>query len=80
MSLHRVSCVRIATWNVNSIGARLPRLLDWLEQTAPEVAALQETKCADTAFPTKSWSASAIRRCTLVTAAGTAWPSWPRVD
>ena len=51
MSLHRVSCVRIATWNVNSIGARLPRLLDWLEQTAPQVAALQETKCADTAFP-----------------------------
>jgi exodeoxyribonuclease III len=51
MSLHRVSCVRIATWNVNSIGARLPRLLDWLERTAPDVAALQETKCADTAFP-----------------------------
>jgi exodeoxyribonuclease-3 len=43
--------VRIATWNVNSISARLPRLLDWLEQTAPEMAALQETKCADTAFP-----------------------------
>jgi exodeoxyribonuclease III len=51
MSLHRVSCVRIATWNVNSIGARLPRLLDWLERTAPDVAALQETKCTDTAFP-----------------------------
>jgi exodeoxyribonuclease-3 len=43
--------VRIATWNVNSVGARLPRLLAWLEDTAPDVAALQETKCADTAFP-----------------------------
>ena len=43
--------MRIATWNVNSIGARLPRLLPWLEQTAPDVVALQETKCTDTAFP-----------------------------
>ena len=43
--------MRIATWNVNSIGARLPRLLDWLETREPDVAALQETKCADDAFP-----------------------------
>jgi len=43
--------MRIATWNVNSIGARLPRLLPWLEETAPDVVALQETKCAAAAFP-----------------------------
>ncbi len=43
--------VRIATWNVNSVGARLPRLLDWLETRAPDVACLQETKCAVDAFP-----------------------------
>ncbi|WP_375424482.1 exodeoxyribonuclease III [uncultured Friedmanniella sp.] len=43
--------MRIATWNVNSIGARLPRLLDWLETRQPDVAALQETKCADASFP-----------------------------
>ena len=43
--------MRIATWNVNSIGARLPRLLPWLEQTQPDVVALQETKCADATFP-----------------------------
>jgi exodeoxyribonuclease-3 len=43
--------VRIATWNVNSVGARLPRLLPWLEEQAPDVVALQETKCADDAFP-----------------------------
>jgi exodeoxyribonuclease-3 len=41
--------VRLATWNVNSITARLPRLLDWLEQTKPDVVCLQETKTAD--FP-----------------------------
>jgi len=43
--------VRLATWNVNSVGARLPRLLPWLEECAPDVVALQETKCADAAFP-----------------------------
>jgi exodeoxyribonuclease-3 len=43
--------VRIATWNVNSIGARLPRLLDWLEQRSPDAVAVQETKCTDEAFP-----------------------------
>lgn len=43
--------MRVATWNINSIGARLPRLLPWLEETAPDVVALQETKCADAAFP-----------------------------
>jgi exodeoxyribonuclease III len=43
--------VRIATWNVNSIGARLPRLLEWLESREPDVVALQETKCTDAAFP-----------------------------
>ena len=31
--------MRIATWNVNSIGARLPRLLDWLEQRRPDAVA-----------------------------------------
>jgi exodeoxyribonuclease-3 len=41
--------MRIATWNVNSVTARLPRLLDWLEGTQPDVVALQETKTAS--FP-----------------------------
>ncbi|MGI8769130.1 MAG: exodeoxyribonuclease III [Propionibacteriaceae bacterium] len=43
--------MKIATWNVNSIGARLPRLLPWLEDRSPDVVALQETKCAQDAFP-----------------------------
>jgi exodeoxyribonuclease III len=43
--------MRIATWNVNSVGARLPRLLDWLREASPDVVCLQETKCAADAFP-----------------------------
>ena len=43
--------MRIATWNVNSIGARLERVLAWLELHQPDVLALQELKCTDAAFP-----------------------------
>jgi exodeoxyribonuclease-3 len=43
--------VRIATWNVNSVTARLPRVLEWLESAAPDVVCLQETKVAADAFP-----------------------------
>ncbi|HEY0698495.1 MAG TPA: exodeoxyribonuclease III [Micromonospora sp.] len=43
--------MRLATWNVNSVKARLPRLLSWLEGTRPDVLCLQETKCPDGAFP-----------------------------
>ena len=45
--------MRIVTWNVNSIGARLPRVLELLDKHAPDVVLLQETKCADDAFPTE---------------------------
>jgi exodeoxyribonuclease-3 len=43
--------VRIATWNVNSVLARLPRLTEWLQQAAPDAVCLQETKVAGPAFP-----------------------------
>ena len=43
--------MRIATWNVNSVVARLPRLLEWLASARPDVLCLQETKVADAAFP-----------------------------
>jgi exodeoxyribonuclease-3 len=43
--------MRLATWNVNSIGARLPRLVEWLDLAKPDVLCLQETKCTDAAFP-----------------------------
>jgi exodeoxyribonuclease-3 len=42
--------VRLATWNVNSVKQRVPRLLPWLDERAPDVVCLQETKLADDAF------------------------------
>jgi len=45
-----VGSVRIATWNVNSVKQRVPRLLPWLDQRRPDVVCLQETKLADEAF------------------------------
>jgi exodeoxyribonuclease-3 len=42
--------VRLATWNVNSVKQRVPRLLPWLDQRQPDVVCLQETKLADGAF------------------------------
>ncbi len=43
--------MKIATWNVNSIKARLPHLLDWCAQESPDVLLLQETKTVDDGFP-----------------------------
>ena len=42
--------MRIATWNVNSLKQRLPRLLPWLDERQPDVVCLQETKLPDDAF------------------------------
>jgi len=42
--------VRVATWNVNSVKQRLPRLLSWLDERRPDVVCLQETKLTDDAF------------------------------
>ncbi len=41
----------VASWNVNSINARLPTVLEWLKSTNPDVACLQEIKCVDDKFP-----------------------------
>jgi exodeoxyribonuclease-3 len=43
--------VKIATFNVNGIKSRLPRLLEWLEESAPDVACLQELKTTDETVP-----------------------------
>ena len=45
-----MDAVRIATWNVNSVKQRVPRLLPWLDERQPDVVCLQETKLADDAF------------------------------
>ncbi|ATC24972.1 exodeoxyribonuclease III [Caulobacter vibrioides] len=47
--------MRIATWNVNSINARLEGVLAWFESEAPDVAVLQEIKCVDEKFPTEAF-------------------------
>jgi exodeoxyribonuclease-3 len=47
----RFARVLIATWNVNSLNARMPRVEEWIQQVQPDVLALQETKMSDTQFP-----------------------------
>jgi exodeoxyribonuclease-3 len=49
--------MRIATWNVNSLKARLPRVEEFLGYADVDVLCLQETKCADKSFPALSFSA-----------------------
>jgi exodeoxyribonuclease-3 len=48
--------VRIATWNVNSLKARLPRVEEWLAQAQPDVLCMQETKLSDDAFPAMTFA------------------------
>src|SRR4051812_16680385 len=43
--------MKIATYNVNGVNGRLPRLLDWLRETSPDVVCLQELKTDDSKFP-----------------------------
>jgi exodeoxyribonuclease-3 len=47
--------MRIATWNVNSVNARLETVLRWFSEAAPDVACLQEIKCVDEKFPTEAF-------------------------
>lgn len=46
--------LRIASFNVNGIKARLPRLVEWLDETRPDVACLQEIKTEDPGFPAEA--------------------------
>lgn len=43
--------LKIATWNINSIGSRIQHVVDWCEANQPDVLCLQETKCVDEKFP-----------------------------
>lgn len=45
--------MRIATWNVNSVNARLSTVLAWFKEAQPDVACLQEIKCVDEKFPSE---------------------------
>lgn len=53
--------LRIATWNVNSVKARLPVLLGWLREAAPDILLLQEIKCETEAFPRLEIEAAGYR-------------------
>jgi exodeoxyribonuclease III len=48
--------MKIATWNVNSIAARLPVVLKWIEEAKPDVLCLQEIKCVDAKFPREDFA------------------------
>jgi exodeoxyribonuclease-3 len=61
--------MRVATFNVNGVNGRLTRLLEWLDETRPDIACLQETKTGDATFP-----ADAIRAAGY----GVAWHGQPR--
>ena len=47
--------MKIATWNVNSVNARLETVLKWFREASPDVACLQEIKCVDEKFPTEAF-------------------------
>src|SRR3569833_1853378 len=47
--------MRIATWNVNSVNARLETVLRWFQEAAPDVACLQEFLCVDEKFPREAF-------------------------
>jgi exodeoxyribonuclease III len=49
--------MRIATWNVNSLAVRVPRVLEWLAMAQPDVLCLQETKLSDGQFPREQLAA-----------------------
>ena len=55
--LGTVERVRLATWNVNSLKVRLPRVEEWLADVQPDVVCMQETKLADEAFPALTFGA-----------------------
>lgn len=57
--------MRIATWNVNSVRARMERVLAWLERQKPDVLCMQETKCQDEVFPRETFEELGYRVATF---------------
>lgn len=58
MNCIQILCMKLATWNVNSLKVRLPQVLDWLAANQPDIVALQETKLEDANFPLAEMEAS----------------------
>ena len=67
--------MRIATWNVNSLKARLEKVTWWLDRAKPDVLLMQETKLADADAPTAAFRGPAMRWPTMAKVDGTASPS-----
>ncbi|MBV8988871.1 MAG: exodeoxyribonuclease III [Solirubrobacterales bacterium] len=65
--------MRLATWNVNSLKQRLPRLLPWLDERTPDVVCLQETKLSDEAFAELLGDELAARRYTAAVHGEATW-------
>jgi exodeoxyribonuclease-3 len=55
--------IKIATWNVNSINAHLEQITSWVQDNAPDVLLLQETKCEDVKFPYDAFEAYNVSHC-----------------
>ena len=68
--------MKIATFNVNGVNGRLPRLLEWLAETQPDVACLQEIKTAD-AVARRAIEAAGYAPSGMASPRITASPSWP---
>jgi exodeoxyribonuclease-3 len=62
--------VRVATWNVNSIRQRLPRLLPWLDERRPDVVCLQETKLSDRGYEVATHGEATWNGVAIVSRAG----------
>ena len=67
----------LATWNVNSLRVRLPRVLEFLELHQPDVVCLQETKVAARRVPRRRAGAAGYTATHHSAAAGRAWRSSP---
>ena len=82
--------MRVATWNVNSLKARLPRVEEWLSIGDPDVLCMQETKLADSAFPAMAFQAhgyeaiipdhDALQAKKRTIAAGAMWHTTAKAD
>lgn len=55
--------MKIASWNVNSLNVRLPRLLAWLDRQRPDIVCLQETKTENQRFPTEALREAGYASC-----------------
>ena len=71
--------MRLATWNVNGLRARIDYIDHWLKDRQPDVVGLQELKTPDDVFLTTTSEHSATRRFTG-RKVGTALRSWPNIQ